>query len=67
LWRVRFISSQRESSLDNTIDEHREIVEALLRRDANVAATCLRRHLTTAVSNIALTFQERDACASNSE
>ncbi len=53
LWRARFISSQHRISCKRTFEEHREIVNALLERDAGRTAKALRHHLTTAVSNIA--------------
>lgn len=59
LWRARYLSSQRKTSLEQTLQEHREFVEALLRRDVQRTATALRDHLTTAVSNITLAFQEK--------
>lgn len=61
LWRARFLSSQRKTSLEKTMQEHREFVDALLKRDAQETSAALRNHLTTAVSNIALAFQEKEA------
>lgn len=61
LWRARFISSQRKRNSERTFAEHREIVDALISRDAERASIALRSHLTTAVSNIAQALEERNA------
>lgn len=53
LWRARFISSKFRAGRDSTLGQHEDIVEALLRRDADDVARHLRQHLATAVQNIA--------------
>lgn len=53
LWRARFISSKLRTGRDSTLGQHEDIVEALQRRDPDETARHLRRHLETAVSNIA--------------
>ena len=52
LWRARFQSSQRRSGRDQTLAEHRAIVNALSRRDAKTTSDALRHHLASAVANI---------------
>jgi DNA-binding GntR family transcriptional regulator len=59
LWRVRFLSSQRGINPQTTLKEHKEILDALKRRDAVGARRALKRHLQTAESNIAATFKAR--------
>ncbi len=61
LWRARFMSSQRRVSRESTMQEHRDIVSALIARDARRTSTALRNHLTTAVSNIALAMEEKES------
>lgn len=53
LWRARFISSKLRTGRDSTLGQHEDIVDALQKRDAAATAGHLRRHLETAVSNIA--------------
>lgn len=53
LWRARFISSKLRTGRDSTLGQHEDIVEALQRRDGPATAGHLRRHLETAVDNIA--------------
>lgn len=53
LWRVRFLSSQRQETRDTTRMEHQHIVDALRGRDAESASKALRGHLRTAESNVA--------------
>lgn len=53
LWRARFISSKLRTGRNSTLGQHEDIVDALQRRDATATAGHLRRHLETAVSNIA--------------
>ena len=67
LWRARFMSSQRKTGLEKTMQEHREFVDALLHRDAPRTAFALRNHLTTAVTNIALALQEKTALSGDGE
>lgn len=61
LWRARFLSSQRKVSRESTRQEHQAIVEALLARDGPAASRALRKHLTTAETNIANSMAERRA------
>ena len=59
LWRVRFLSSQRQETRATTRREHQEIVDALAVRDAGSAAKALRGHLRTAEANVAATMAAR--------
>ena len=58
LWRVRFLSSQREVGRDTTRQEHLEIVEVLKNRDAIAARRALKKHLQTAEANIAAALED---------
>ena len=58
LWRVRFLSSQREVGRDKTRQEHLEIVGALKSRDAIAARRSLKKHLRTAEANIAAALED---------
>ncbi len=61
LWRARFISSLRKPNRKRALREHREIVEALTRRDAAASAEALRRHLVSAFENISEAMRESAA------
>ncbi len=58
LWRVRFLSSQREAGRDATRQEHLEIIEALKNRDSIAARRALKKHLRTAETNIAAAVED---------
>lgn len=66
LWRVRFLSSQREQGREETAREHNEIVKALKKRDASATRKALRAHLRTAEKNIAATVGETATSKSKS-
>ena len=53
LWRARFLSSQRESGRESTQNEHQTIIDTLMTRNPEQTAAALKRHLNTAVINIA--------------
>lgn len=59
LWRVRFLSSQRNEGREGTRQEHLEIVEALSKRDSRATAQALQRHLRTAERNVAAALEAR--------
>lgn len=63
LWRVRFLSSQRQAGREATSREHQEIVDALTARDAKAAAKALKGHLRTAERNVAAAIAERQELA----
>jgi GntR family transcriptional regulator, rspAB operon transcriptional repressor len=52
LYRARFISSRRPDGRPTTLDQHREVAEALIARDANRARAALRAHLQSTGINI---------------
>ena len=58
LWRVRFLSSQREEGRHRTRQEHRDIVEALKDRNARAVRKALTQHLRSAEINIAAAFEK---------
>ena len=58
LWRVRFLSSQRDAGRDATRQEHLDIVQALKARDPVAARRALKLHLQTAEKNIAASVAE---------
>lgn len=60
LWRARFISSRRRPDRPGTLRQHKEVYEAIARRDGEACAAALRRHLRTTVKNIEKTRAERD-------
>jgi len=55
LWRARFISSKLRTGRDSTLGQHEDIVAALKARNAADCAEHMRRHLETAITNIAAT------------
>lgn len=52
LWRARFISSRRRVNRIGTLQQHKEIVNALLKRDSKASAAALRGHLQAGYQNI---------------
>lgn len=59
LWRVRFLSSQREEGRVETRLEHSKILECLQARDPSATAEALKNHLRTAEKNVAAALDER--------
>lgn len=59
LWRVRFLSSQRVDRRESTKQEHKEIVDALVSRDAKRVSGALRQHLRTAEKNISKAIKSK--------
>ena len=53
LWRARFISSKKRTGRDSTLGQHEDILGALQARNGPGCAGHLRRHLETAITNIA--------------
>lgn len=53
LWRARFISSKLRTGRDSTLGQHDDVSIALQARNARDCAKHLRRHLETAITNIA--------------
>ncbi|MFK7995263.1 MAG: GntR family transcriptional regulator [Granulosicoccus sp.] len=58
LWRARFISSRRRVNRTGTLDQHHEIVEALLARQRRKCAKALRAHLEVGYKNIKTALSE---------
>lgn len=52
LWRARFISSRQRVNRTGTLQQHKEIVKALLNRDSDACAQALRHHLQVGFENI---------------
>ena len=52
LWRARFISSRQRINRPGTLQQHRDIVDALLARKPSRCAKALRVHLKTGYQNI---------------
>lgn len=61
LWRARFVSSQRKMGRESTLQEHQEIVDALLERDPKKTAKALKHHLDTAVVNISKVLEDQSS------
>ena len=59
LWRVRFLSSQREAGLDATLKEHQMIIDALSVRDGAATSAAMKHHLETAETNIDAALKRR--------
>lgn len=53
LWRARFISSKLRTGRDSTLGQHEDVSTALKARNGQECAKHLRRHLETAITNIA--------------
>lgn len=60
LWRARFVSAKQMSNQATQIRKHRDIVEALLARDAMAASNALRQHLANAIKNIKNAYAARE-------
>lgn len=58
LWRARFISSRRCVNRAGTLEQHSDIVEALLGRDRRKCAKALRIHLDVGFQNIKTALME---------
>ena len=63
LWRVRFLSSQRQAGRVETRLEHLKIIESLQARDPSATAAALKQHLRTAENNVAAALDERARAA----
>lgn len=61
LWRARFISSKRSEGRDQTLAEHAAIIAALKTRDAAKTGAAMRKHLSSAISNIETALHERNS------
>ncbi len=52
LWRARFISSRRTKGRETTLNEHKAISEALIKRNVAGMENAMRAHLYTTIENI---------------
>ncbi|MFK7857087.1 MAG: GntR family transcriptional regulator [Granulosicoccus sp.] len=60
LWRARFISSRQRVNRPGTLKQHRNIVKALQKRDADKCSLALKTHLQAGYKNIKSTFVSED-------
>ena len=60
LWRARFLSSRRMLGRVTTLQQHQDITDALLARDAKAAAAAMRLHIDTAIDNMAIARDEQE-------
>lgn len=60
LWRARFLSSRDIPGRAATLQQHQDITDALLARDAAAAASAMRLHIDTAIDNVATARQEQE-------
>lgn len=58
LWRARFISSRRRVNRSGTLEQHQEIVQALLARQRKRCAKALNKHLEVGFQNISTALSE---------
>jgi DNA-binding GntR family transcriptional regulator len=58
LWRARFLSSRRKLGRATTLQQHQDITDALLARNVEAAATAMRAHIETAITNLAAGHNE---------
>jgi len=61
LWRARFISSRRRVNRSGTLEQHNEIVEALVGRQRRKCAKALRTHLDVGFRNIKTALAESNS------
>jgi len=61
LWRARFLSSRRKLGRKTTLQQHQDITDALLARDATSAAAAMRAHIQTAIENLAIGRDEEES------
>lgn len=54
LWRARFLSSRNMVGRATTLQQHQDITDALLAREPATAAAAMRRHIDTAIDNVAI-------------
>ena len=58
LWRARFMSSKRKQGRAKTLQQHQDITNALIARNAPKVAQAMRGHIETAIEN--LSIQQND-------
>ena len=67
LWRARFISSRQRVNRPGTLKQHRSIIKALQKRDADRCSLALKSHLQAGYKNIASTFKTEDGLSKESD
>ena len=60
LWRARFLSSRHMLGRATTLQQHQDITDALLARNAENAAAAMRTHIETAIENLATQSDEQE-------
>ena len=63
LWRARFMSSRRMLGRALTLQQHRDITDALLARNTTAASLAMRTHIDTAIDNLAIAPDEQETSA----
>ena len=60
LWRARFLSSRHMLGRATTLQQHQDITDSLLARNAENAAAAMRTHIETAIENLATQSNEQE-------
>ena len=60
LWRARFLSSRHMLGRATTLQQHQDITDSLLARNAENAAAAMRTHIETAIENLATQSDEQE-------
>ena len=60
LWRARFLSSRHMLGRTTTLQQHQDITDALLARNAAQAAAAMRAHIETAIENLVTQSDEQE-------
>ena len=58
LWRARFMSSKRKQGRAKTLQQHQDITNALVYRNASKMAQVMRSHIETAIDNLSIQQNE---------
>ena len=58
LWRARFMSSKRKQGRAKTLQQHQDITNALVSRNASKMAQVMRSHIETAIDNLSIQQNE---------
>ena len=60
LWRARFLSSRHMLGRATTLQQHQDITNSLLARNAENTAAAMRAHIETAIENLATQSDEQE-------
>ena len=60
LWRARFISSRMRTRRDNTLQQHKDIVNVITNLDAKAASAAVRTHLEVAIKYITKALNDKE-------